>query len=193
MIIFNLTSFEEFDIIKIKRKNKMKNENEEVWKDVVGYEGLYQVSNLGRVKSLKYGKERILKSANIGRGYLKVNLWRNREQKQYLVHRLVGQSFIPNPNNLPEINHRDEDKTNNKVVNLEWCSSKYNANFGTRNQRQAEKCSKTVFQYTKTGEFVKKWKSTHDVERNLGYDQGHISACCLGKYKSAYGFIWKYK
>ena len=174
------------------------NENKEIWKDIVGYEGLYQVSNLGRVKSLKYGKEKILKPANIGRGYLKVNIWKNGEQNQYLVHRLVGQSFIPNPNNLPEINHRDEDKTNNRVENLEWCDRKYNNNFGTHNQRVAEKMtngklSKTVLQFTLEGNFVKEWKSTRDVQRNLGFDQGHISQCCTGKRKSAYKFVWKYK
>ena len=167
--------------------------NNEIWKDIFGYEGLYQVSNLGRVRSLKFGKERILSIRRSKFGYLLVNLCKNSDMKTFRVHRLVGQSFIPNPNNLPEINHRDEDKTNNKVVNLEWCSSKYNANFGTRNQRQAEKCSKSVIQYTKTGEFVKKWKSTHDVQRNLGFDQGHISQCCTGKRKSAYKFVWKYK
>ena len=198
MIIFNLTSFDEYDIMILKRKNKMKNENEEVWKDVSGYEGLYQVSDKGRVKSLWFGKERILKPGKLKKGYLQVSLSKNREMKGYKVHRLVCQTFLPNPNNLPEVNHKDEDKTNNKVENLEWCDRKYNNNYGNHNQKVFEKTtngklSKPVLQFTKSGEFIQEWKSTMDVKRNLGFDQGHISQCCLGKLKSAYGFIWKYK
>ena len=171
----------------------MKNENEEVWKDVSGYEGLYQVSNKGRVKSLKFGKERIMKPCNNGRGYLFILLCKNGNRKKNKVHRLVAKAFLSNLDNLPEVNHKDENKTNNCVENLEWCDSKYNINYGSHNQRSGEKRSKPVFQYSKDGEFVRKWKSTKDVERNLGYAHTNISSCCLGKRKSAYGFIWKYK
>ena len=172
--------------------------NNEVWKDIEGYEGLYQVSNLGRVKSIGYKKERILKPAKVGRGYLKVNLCKNSEKKQFLVHRLICQTFIHNPYNLPEVNRRDEDKTNNRVENLEWCDRKYNNNFGTRNQRVAEKMtngklSKTVLQFTLDGKLVGEWKSTRDIQRNLGYSQGNISSCCTGRYNSANGFVWRYK
>ena len=167
--------------------------NNEIWKDIEGYQGLYQISDKGRVKSLYFGKERILKPGNNGQGYLHVILCKNGKMKIYKVHRLVCQTFLPNPNNLPEINHKDEDKTNNKVDNLEWCSSKYNINYGTHNQRSTEKRSKPVLQFTKDGIFVKEWKSTIDVQKNLGYACGHISNCCNGKNKSAYGFIWKYK
>lgn len=172
--------------------------NNEVWKDIEGYEGLYKISDKGRVKSIGYGKERILKPANNGRGYLLVGLCKNNEKKHFLVHRIVAQAFIPNPQNLPQVNHQDENPSNNSVENLEWCTAKYNNNYGTRIQRINEKntngkCSKPVIQYTKTGEFIKEWKSTMDVKRNLNYDQGHISACCNGKRKSANGFIWKYK
>ena len=174
------------------------NENNEVWKDILGYEGHYQVSDKGRVKSLKQGKEKILKPRKDKDGYLYVCLCKNGEVKTCKIHRLVGQSFIPNPNNLPEINHRDEVKTNNSVENLEWCSSKYNMNYGTRVQRQSKKLtngklSKPVLQYTKDGKFIQEWKSTRDVERNLGYNQSAISRCCLGKQKTSYSFIWKYK
>ena len=167
----------------------MKNENEEVWRDIEGYEGLYQVSNLGRVKSLWYGKERILKLGRNIFGYLTVGLHKNEQQKTCKVHRLVAQAFIPNPNNLPDVNHCDEDKTNNSVQNLEFCDAKYNNNYGTR----TEKCSKPVQQFTKSGEFVKEWKSLHDIERNLGYSSSNISGSCRGARKSAYNFIWKYK
>ena len=165
----------------------------EVWKDVFGYEGLYQVSNIGRVKSLKYGKERILKPLKDGGGYIFVHLCKNGERKMYKIHRLVAFTFLTNPQNLSDVNHKDEDKTNNSVQNLEFCDKKYNCNFGTRNQRIAEKHSKPVLQFTKSGEFVREWKSGMDVQKNLGYTQTNISACCLGKYKSAYGFVWKYK
>ena len=164
----------------------------EIWKDVKDYEGHYQVSDKGRVKSVKFGKEIILKPGSC-RGYLQVGLSKNGEIKRYTVHRLVAQAFIPNPNNLPEVNHKDEIKTNNNIENLEWCDHKYNINFGNRTQRSAEKQSKPVLQYTKDGKFVNELKSVMDVQRNLGYDHGHISACCLGKRKSANGFVWKYK
>lgn len=166
---------------------------EEIWCPVKNYESLYEVSDKGRVKSIGYGKERILKPGRAGGGYLKVGLRKNRERKMCYVHRLVAQTFIPNSDNLPEINHIDEDKTNNKVSNLEWCDRKYNQNYGTRNQRVSDKLSKPVLQYEKSGAFVREWKSTRDVQRTLGYFNNYISSCCLGKRKSAYDFIWKFK
>ena len=172
--------------------------NNEVWKDILGYEGLYKISDKGRVKSIGYKKERILKPGRDKYGYLLVSLCKNHKIKYCHIHRLVALTFILNPNNLPQVNHKDEDKTNNRVENLEFCDRKYNCNYGTRIQRINEKntngkLSKPVIQYTKTGEFIKKWKSTKDVERNLGYACGHISNCCNGKYKSAYGYVWRYK
>ena len=166
---------------------------EEIWCPIKGYESQYQVSDKGRVRSLKFGKERILKPGRDDGGYLLVSIWKNGEKKMCKVHRLVSQAFIPNPDNLPEVNHKDEDKTNNKVSNLEWCDRKYNQNYGTGIQRMAEKLSKSVLQFTKDGEFVKEWKSATDVKRNLGYSKGNISSCCTGKLKSAYNFIWKFK
>lgn len=115
---------------------------EEIWKDIEGYEGLYQVSNLGRVKSLNYakqGKEKILKDRISATGYKRVNLSKSGERKTYYVHRLVAETFIPNPNGYSEVNHKDENKSNNNIDNLEWCTSKYNSNYGTRNERQSEK------------------------------------------------------
>lgn len=115
-----------------------------------------------------------------------------------LAHRFVAECFIPNPNNLPEINHKDENKLNNCVDNLEWCDRKHNINYGTRNKRMAESQknhpskSKKVLQFTKDGEFVKEWKSIHEIERQLGYFVQGISDCCLGKRKSYKGCIWRY-
>ena len=165
----------------------------EVWCPIKGYEGQYEVSDKGRVKSLKYGKERMLIQVRDSGGYLVVNLYKNSEKKMYYVHRLVSQAFIPNQNNLPEVNHKDENKTNNYVQNLEWCTDKYNTNYGTRNQRVSEKLSKPVLQYTESGAFVREWKSMQDVQRNLNYGQCNISRCCNGILKTAYGYIWKYK
>ena len=122
---------------------------EEIWKDIKGYEGLYQVSNTGKVKSLEklkwngrgYQKlpERIMKGKKCGRGYLQVRLFKDGKSKNYYLHRLVAVAFIPNPDNLPQVNHRNEIKTDNCVDNLEWCDAKYNSNYGTKNQRIAEK------------------------------------------------------
>ena len=111
----------------------------EIFKDIEEYEGLYQISNLGRVKSLKYGKERILKPAKDKKGYLYVCLYKQGKMKIYRVHRLVAQAFIPNPNNLPQVNHKDEDKTNNASSNLEFCDAKYNNNYGNHNKKMGEK------------------------------------------------------
>lgn len=166
---------------------------EEIWCYIKGYEGLYEVSDKGRVRSLKFGKERILKPGRNQQGYLVVCLCKNGERETYRIHRLVAQTFTPNPDNLPEVNHKDENKENNSVQNLEWCDRKYNINFGTRNQRISEKHLKPILQYTKSGEFVAEWRSAMDVQRNIGYLQNNISSCCNGKCKSSNGFIWKFK
>ena len=164
----------------------------ELWKDIKDYEGHYQVSNWGRIKSIKFGKERILKPVTDRHGYLLVSLWKNNKQKTYKVHRLVAEAFIPNPYNLPQVNHKDENPLNNNVNNLEWCNSKYNCNFGTRIERISKRRSKTVLQYDLEGNFIKEWKSTHECGRN-GYDQGNVAACCQGKLKKHKDSIWRYK
>ena len=161
----------------------------EIWKDIENYEGLYQISNKGHVKSLYKGSERILKLWDNGRGYLRVQLTKENTSKHIRVHRLVARAFIPNPYNLPEINHIDENKKNNSVENLEWCDRRYNVNYGTRNERVSRK----ILQYSKSGEFIREWQGAREVERVLGIANSHIIDCCKGRYKSAYGFIWKYK
>ena len=167
---------------------------EEIWKDISGYPN-YQVSNLGRVKSLgndKNRKEKILKSSKEGWGYLQVLLSKDGKSKYFKVHRLVASAFLDNSNNLPEVNHKDEDKTNNRVENLEYCDRTYNNNYGSRNERTAIANSKPVLQFTKQGEFIKKWKSTREVERELGFNHSNIAQCCQGKLKSSNGYEWKY-
>lgn len=149
---------------------------EEIWKDIKGYEGLYQISSHGRVKSfLRYKK--ILKPILKTDGYLCVNLCK--PLKKFSIHRLVAEAFIPNPDNLPQVNHKDEDKTNNHVVNLEWCTQLYNINYGSRNKRAIESLSKKVYQYTLNGEFVKEWESIRECGRN-GFNKGAICICCKG-------------
>lgn len=164
----------------------------ELWKDIKDYEGLYQVSNWGRVKSLWFRKEKILIAVGDTKGYLKVCLCKNGKKKTFKVHRLVAEAFIPNPENFPYINHKDEVKTNNRVDNLEWCTSEYNNNYGTRIERDAKTKSKTVLQFSKTGDFIREWSSTAECGRN-GFSQGNVAACCCEKRKSHKGFIWKYK
>ena len=163
----------------------------EIWKPVLGYEGLYEVSNWGRVKSLNYnhsGKEKILKPVTYKSGYLYVVLSKNNKRKHFLIHRLVAEAFIPNTDNLPQVNHKDENPLNNVVSNLEWCTSSYNINYGTRN----EKISKKVLQYDLEGNFIREWVSTRECGRN-GYNYSSVAACCRGKRKKYKGFIFKYK
>lgn len=164
----------------------------EIWKDVEGYENLYQVSNLGRVKALGNGicnsKEKILKAAKDAGGYLRIALSKYGKKKFYMVHRLVASAFIPNPYSLPQVNHRDEDKTNNTIQNLEWCSAKYNSNYGTRTQRISDFFSKSVI-CVETGKI---YHSLMQIEREMGFSCSNLSNVCNGKRKTCGGFHWRY-
>ena len=170
-------------------------EEKEIWKDIEGFEGLYQVSNMGRVKSLNYrrtGKEGILKPLNDGRCYQQVKLWKDGKKKWYKIHRLVAQAFLDNSENLPEVNHLDQDKTNNKVENLEWCTSKQNCNYGTRNERMAEKHCKPVIAIHKVSGLILEFTSAREAERMTGIYHSSITRCCQGKQKTAKGYTFFY-
>ena len=166
---------------------------EEIWKDIKGYEGLYQVSNMGRVKSLErtvwngkgYYKtpERILKAGANGDGYLSVNLCKDGRKKPYYVHRLVVQAFIENTQNLPEINHKNEDKTDNRVENLEWCNRSYNVEYSK---------AKPVIGINKVSGLIVEFPSAKEAKKVLNIAQGSICDCCKGKRNSAGGYIWFY-
>ena len=175
----------------------------EVWKDVKGFEELYKVSNMGRMKKLGHinrqgvkRKERIMKSSLSASGYKQVGICKNGKYYVKRVHRLVAQAFIPNPNNYPIINHKDEVRTNNKVSNLEWCTVEYNNNYGTRNikgsitKTNGLRCKK-VAQLDKKGNLIKIWISSADAGRH-GYNQSDVSACCYGLKEQHKGYFWMY-
>ena len=159
----------------------------ETWKSIAGYEGLYEVSDQGRVKSLNYnhtGTEKILKPRKDSCGYLQVWLSKDGQKKMSLVHRLVAKAFIQNPNNLETVNHKDEVKTNNVASNLEWMS---------RGDNKRYSANKSVKMFNKsTGELLATFPSLMEAERVTGIDNRNISKCCMGKYKSSGGYIWRY-
>lgn len=169
---------------------------EEVWKDIKGYEGHYQVSSLGRVKSVKFHKERIMKMSIDSDGYVVLHLTRNNTRKNVRVHRLVAEAFIPNYSNHPQVNHKDEDKTNNAVSNLEWCDCSYNNNYGNRNSKAgkaiAKKLSKPIEQRSYDGKLIKVWSSFAEIKRELGFDTKCIWLCCKGICNKSQGYKWNY-
>ena len=186
------------------------------WREIDGFPN-YMVSNTGEIKSLNYnktGKEKVLIPHKLSNGYLGINLYDDNKRSCYLlIHRLVAQAFLPNPNGYSIINHKDENRSNNSVNNLEWCSYKYNLNYGNRNSKLSNSLTNNPFfsipvlQYSKTREFLKEFPSIAEAARTI--NNGNIKAavtnilkCCKGvadtqfgivRRKTAYGYIWKFK
>lgn len=181
----------------------------EIWKDIPGYLHFYQVSNFGNVRSVdrQFFREngrvctregKLKKLYDCKNGYKKVELSYIGTARRFYVHRLVAEAFIPNPDNLPEINHKDENPSNNHVDNLEWCTHEYNSNYGTRAKRikntmQSIGRSVPVLMYSKDGKFIRRFDSVRSASRELNIHCGSIVECCQGKRrKSAGGYVWKY-
>ena len=171
-------------------------EEQEQWKDIKGYEGLYQVSNLGRIKSSErydsMGRkvtEKIRKQKLNNRGYSQICLNKNGKKDYFLVHRLVAEAFILNPSNLPQVNHIDENKTNNRVDNLEWVTSKENANYGTRIKRVADKHKKVIYSMSPDGQ-VMEFSSQTEAAKILNISRGNIWGMINGGQKTCKGYIF---
>lgn len=184
----------------------------EEWKDIPNYDGYYQVSNYGNIKSLNRvimrkdnkpytQKEKILKPAKNNKGYNICVLTKNMKSKTFSIHRLVAEAFIPNPKNLPQVNHKDGNKQNNRVDNLEWITNYDNIQHSIRTGiRKIDKIIKAmndkvkipVNQYNKNGKFIRKWQSIKEAELELHIPNQNICKVCQGKRKTAGGYHWKY-
>lgn len=162
----------------------------EIWKDVIGYEDLYQVSSFGRVRSKTKNCIIQQRELKLRYGYLEVRFYVNGKTIPKRVHRLVAEAFIENPNGYTDVNHKDEDKKNNHVENLEWCTRSYNTRYGKRSNIIAEKLSRPVEQLL-NGSVIRVWKSASEAGRN-GYDGGRVSMCCNGKASHHKGFQWRW-
>ncbi|QSF43540.1 NUMOD4 domain-containing protein [Paenibacillus tianjinensis] len=179
----------------------------EIWKDIEGFEGYYQVSTHGRIRSLdrvidsgRRFKGKIITPSYDTQGYVTVHLYKNGKDKTCRAHRLVALAFIANPDNKPEVNHLDEIRNNNRIENLQWCTPLENSNYGNRKLRIsqntdyvtiAKKCKKAVNQYTLNGDFLRTWDSARDVQKETGIQQSAIRLNVNGQYSSAGGFIWQ--
>jgi len=190
---------------------KRRNNIDEIWKPVAGFEGRYDVSNTGEVFSRLTNK--ILKHNITPSGYHSVELFRETgKSSRMLIHRIVATAFLPNPFGYPQINHIDENKANNNVANLEWCSAKYNMNYGEMAKKRhslidytpmwrkelarknGKSACKPVIQYSKSGDFIARFESAKEAARETGINASHIGECCQGhKVKSAGGYVWKYE
>lgn len=173
------------------------------WYDIIGYEGLYQINTNGVVKSLerfnkdsgrcgRFYKERILKICTDKYGYLQVVLYKNGKSKTFKIHKLVANQFIPNPLKLTSINHIDENKLNNNVCNLEWCTTKYNNNYNNRQLKIAEKRKKKVAKYDKYNNIISIYNSVTEAANSIKGYKGYIIKCCKGSQEFYKNFKWRY-
>lgn len=160
---------------------------EKIWKEIKGFEGLYEVSNYGEVRNIR--TKRVLKGGKTGKGYLGVILYKNGDRKPKTIHRLVMETFSPvEEMDKLQVNHKDECKENNRLDNLEWCDAAYNNNYGTRTERQSKKISKAVC-HEVSGTI---YQSAAEAHRQTGVLASHISECCNGKRKTAGGSAWHF-
>ena len=168
---------------------------EEQWLDISGYEGLYQISNFGRVKSFYFKNPRILKPHKV-KGYSNVELYKNKKKKQFYIHRLVMENFCPIENmNVLDVNHKDEDKSNNHISNLEWMTHKGNLNYGSRAEKARMKMQGKNSSRSKKVRCIEKnviYEALREAERQLGIPATNISKACKGKIKTAGGYHWEY-
>ena len=179
----------------------------EIWKDIKGYEGFYKVSTFGRFISCSrdytnslgvtvHLNEKLLKPFKHNCGYLSVCLRKDNRSKKFLAHRIVAETFIPNPNGLAQINHKDENKTNNIVFNLEWCDAKYNLDYGTRRHREIIAKGKEVECFSMDGNYIRTFNSLTEaaiLTTKKKESVANISACARGVFPSAYGYKWRFK
>lgn len=181
----------------------------ESWKDIPGYEGIYQASNLGRIKvlsriiyvtrsgyrtgSYSYVAPEKIMSLSIRTNYLGVTLTKDGCNRNYTVHRLIAKTFLEDYNDKLEINHKDENKLNNCVSNLEMCTRAYNKNYGTGNVRSAKHRSKSVQQLDKSGNIIREWSSINEAYRQTGTSLKDIWRCCNNEKATAKGYKWRYK
>ncbi len=180
--------------------------SKEIWKDVAGFEGYYEVSNLGRVRGVERTITATIKGRKVprripqrlrpqqkrGNGYLFVALCKDGKKHMMSTHRLVADAFIPNPEKLPMVNHIDEDKTNNCVDNLEWCTPSYNSTYGTGMKRRADKRAIPIVAINDTGTVIARFRSGADAERMTNILRSDISSCIHGRSKTAGGYRWQY-
>jgi len=155
----------------------------EVWKDV-SFDKKYQISNLGNFKK----GNKVINGWIQNTGYKTVQI----NNKKYSIHRLVAEAFIPNPENKPQVNHKDENKLNNHIENLEFCTRKYNCNYGTKMERQKEKLGKSVIQYDRNMTCINIYSSITKASQTTKINLGNIAKCCKNERKTAGGYIWKY-
>ena len=175
-----------------------------MWKDIIGYENQYEINEKGEVRNKKTKK--ILSISKSTNGYLKVHLYKNNMLKNCYIHRLIAEMFIPNPHNYLCVNHKDGNKTNNKIDNLEWCSYSMNNKHAYNNKlktitnkfknsmkENGIKRRKSVLQYSLDGCLIKEWKSITEIKNTLGFSISNISRCCRNEQLIANNYIWKYK